>query len=853
LLLISKGVIRESLGNGLCLLLKRVETSPVVAMVTHCKSGRLHDPDELAGLTELLQRLYFQGSEKYSTAHAVNQAVFAAGGMLSSSAALDHSTATSLLPSAYFSNALNVQADALQHPLLDPATVDQLSEGIRIEQRLRAQSPSFRATELLHGLTFRRHRLGRLRLGLGPGEALAGLSRNELLAYHRHHFRPGNVIVAVVGNIDMQPTLRALAELYGEIEPETPQRPAGLAEEEQTAPRLVEELCRGPAAELRIGFAAPGEMEGDRFPLEVLCCLIDQGFFGRLLQDFPDRQRLLHAVTASYALTGTAGLWSLAAAVDPARLLATEQAVFEALETLRKEPIPAEELARAKSFLRARFLSSLQFVHRQAEALARFEALGGHHLLDVYLGKLSAVTAEDVQRVCEQVLGFERACLVQCRPEAAGPAPTDLKSLYLALEPAAGQGPARPSVRWRSATGEVQIARLPGGPTLLVQSSKKVPVLALGAFFAGGRWDERPEQNGWTHLCLSAAADTRLARRLGALGCALVPLVTRDYFGLALSCLPEDFKLAGKLFFSLLRRPAFDEAALRCEAQAQAAAALERQGSEQRCLDLLIEALYGEHPYGRPALGTASQLQASQLGALGSWFRQLLRRDRLVVSLVGEMEPEQLVEQVLEIWLGERVEPELAPPAPPAPPAPRPAAVLEARIGTPGSYQMLGFPACSAVAPERAGLMILQATLRDEAWGLHHRFGALASGSRVWSIGPLWGQLAGALCLYGVSAADAERELRGRILEAIERIRLEPMPEDVLERAKETVLGKHHLRQQSPSAVMLLAARHQLLGLGPEERVRLTEVLRAVDREQLHTWTMQWLDPQRMCIGVARG
>jgi hypothetical protein len=52
---------------------------------------------------------------------------------------------------------------------------------------------------------------------------------------------------------------------------------------------------------------------------------------------------------------------------------------------------------------------------------------------------------------------------------------------------------------------------------------------------------------------------------------------------------------------------------------------------------------------------------------------------------------------------------------------------------------------------------------------------------------------------------------------------------------------------------MLLAARHQLLGLGPEERVRLTEVLRAVDREQLHTWTMQWLDPQRMCIGVARG
>jgi zinc protease len=847
-LLISKGVIRESLSNGLCLLLKRVATTPVVAMVTHCKSGTLHDPDELAGLTELFQRLYFQGSEKYPSPGAVNQAVFAVGGMLSSSASLDQSSAYSITPAGYFANALSVQTDALQHPLLDEAAVRLHVESISAEGGLRARSPAFRATELLHGLVFRKHRLGRLRLDAGAG--LARLSRDELVAHHRHHFRPDNVIVSVVGAIDMQPLLRSLSDLYGEIEPGTPQRPAGLTEEPQTAPRFVEEPCRGPSAELRIGFAAPGEMERGRYPLEVLCCLIDQGFFGRLLQDFPDRQRLLHAVTASYALTSSAGLWTLAATVEPGLLLATEQAIFEALEILRKEPIAVEELARAKNFLRARFLSSQQFMHRQAEALAKFEALGGHHLLDVYLGKLQAVTAEEVQRVCEEMLGFERACVVQCRPEADRSAPTDLKSLYLALEPSAGQGSARPSVRWRSVPGEIQITRLPGGPMLLVQSSKKIPVLSFGAFFAGGRWDEKPEQNGWTQLCLSAVSGAGLARRLVARGCPLYPLVTRDYFGLALSCLPEDFKMAGKLFFSLLRRPVLDEEALRHEAQTQAEAALERQASEEHCLDLLLEALYGDHPYGRPALGTAAQLRSPRIGALSAWHRQILRRDRLVVAALGELEPEQLMEQTLEIWSGERPETE---PTPPQPPAARPAAVIEARIAKPGSYQMLGFPACSAAAPERAGLMILQAALRDEAWGLQHRLVSLAPGSRLWSIGPLWGQLAGALCLYGVSSVSGESKLRGQVLEALARIRVEPLPEDVLERARDTVLGKHHLRQQSPSAVMLLAARHQLLGLGPEERMRLPELLRAVDRDQLHAWTQQWLDPQRMCAGIVRG
>ena len=699
----------------------------------------------------------------------------------------------------------------------------------------------------MHGLAFRKHRLGRLRFG--PGRDLTVLGRDELLVQHRHHFRPDNVIISVVGNIDVQPTLRALAELYGEIEPGTPLRQAGPAEEPQTAPRFVEKPCSAGMAELRIGFAAAGEMERDRFALEVLCCLIDQGLFGRLSQDYPDRQGLLHNVTASYALTASAGMWGLATTVEPALLLATEQAIFESLETLRKEPIPPEELSRAKSFLRTRFLSNQQFMHRQAEALARFEALGGHHLLDVYLGKLSTVSVEDVQGACREVLGFDRACVVQCRPEGESSAPTDLKTLCVALDASSGQGAARPNVRWRGGRGEAQIARLPGGPTLLVQSSKKIPVVSLGAFYAGGRWDERPEQNGWTQLCLSAASGSGLARRLGALGCSLYPLVTRDYFGLALSCLPEDLKMAGKLFFGLLRRPALEEEAVRREAHAQAVASRAWERSEQRCLDLLLQALWGDHPYGRPALGSAAQLQGHRPGALAAWYRGILRRDRLVISAIGELDPQVLLDQVLEMWSGEKSGSEPVPPAPPA----AQTAVLEARIAKAGSYQMLGFPACSAAAPERAGLMILQAALRDEAWGLQHRIGSLAAGSRVWSIGPLWGQMAGALCLYCASDADHEAELRGRVLDAFERIRGEPTPDDVLERAKDTVLGKHHLRQQSPSAVMLLAARHQLLGLGPDERARLPEGLRAVSRDQLHAWTVHWLDPARMCAGVARG
>jgi predicted Zn-dependent peptidase len=593
-LLISKGVIRENLSNGLCLLLKRVDTTPVVSVVTYGKSGTLHDPDDLNGLTELIQRLYFQGSDKYPSHLAVNQAVIAVGGILSSSAFLDHTISYSVAPGNHLNQVLSVQADALQRPLLDEATIRAERDTLFGEGALRARSPAFRATELSHGLAYRKGRLGRLRMG--PSEGLAQLSRADLVALHRNHFRPENVIVSVVGNFDVQPVLRVLSDSYSEVELGPPSRLPNPTEDPQNSPRFVEELCEGTKAQLRIGFAAPGEMGSDRYALEALCCLIDQGFLVRHFRDFPGQARLLEAVTASYALTGSSGLWTFHASLEQGGLLQTEQAIFEALDILRRELIPADELARAKNLLRTRFLANQQFMHRQAEALAHFEALGGYHLVDVYLGKLSAITVQDVQAVCERYLSFDKACVVQCRPESDVSAPSDLKSLYLAMEPAAGPGGPRPNVRWRKALGEVRVTRLSGGPNLVLQSTKKIPVIAIGAFYAGGRWDEKPEQAGWTQLCLNLTSGSAQARRIQALGCSLYPMVTRDYFGLALSCLPDDFKVAGKLFMNLLRRPAYAEETVRIEGQALAMAARGRQSSELRCLDLLLEALYGEHP-----------------------------------------------------------------------------------------------------------------------------------------------------------------------------------------------------------------------------------------------------------------
>ncbi|MBI4629968.1 MAG: insulinase family protein, partial [Candidatus Rokubacteria bacterium] len=76
-----------------------------------------------------------------------------------------------------------------------------------------------------------------------------------------------------------------------------------------------------------------------------------------------------------------------------------EGALLGEVERLKREPVGAEELQRAKNQIEAAFVFQEDSVHRRASLLARFELLGGFAGKDAFLAQIRAVTAADLQRV----------------------------------------------------------------------------------------------------------------------------------------------------------------------------------------------------------------------------------------------------------------------------------------------------------------------------------------------------------------------------------------------------------------------------------------------------------------------
>jgi predicted Zn-dependent peptidase len=126
------------------------------------------------------------------------------------------------------------------------------------------------------------------------------------------------------------------------------------------------------------------------------------GRTGRLFKGLVRGRQLANEVSAVVDLKKQDGIFQVECVVkdgkDPA---AVEAAVYEEIERLQREPVPAVELQKVKNQAKAnayRRLSSPSAIQFQ---LLYYEGLGDWTYINTYADEVNAATAEDIQRVAK--------------------------------------------------------------------------------------------------------------------------------------------------------------------------------------------------------------------------------------------------------------------------------------------------------------------------------------------------------------------------------------------------------------------------------------------------------------------
>lgn len=190
----------------------------------------------------------------------------------------------------------------------------------------------------------------------------------------------------------------------------------------------------------------------------------------------------------------------------------------------------------------------------------------------------------------------------------------------------------------------------PGGIKAWLVQDRTAPVISLSLAFLGGAALDPADKEGlaqFTAALLDEGAgdldSEAFKSRLDEIAASLSFDAGLDRLGGSLRTLRDNRAEAFELLRLALTAPRFDEAAVaRIRDQMLASLRLDEQRPGRIAGRALQEAVFGSHPYARPGDGTPQSVAAITTADIRAAAKRLLARDRLTLSVVGDISPEEL-------------------------------------------------------------------------------------------------------------------------------------------------------------------------------------------------------------------
>ena len=137
----------------------------------------------------------------------------------------------------------------------------------------------------------------------------------------------------------------------------------------------------------------------------------------RLFTEVRERRGLAYYCFGTAHPYTDAGSLYAQAGVDINRIDEAVETIVHELRKIAAEPIPTEELEKARAFTKGRFALQLESPHATIMfGLRRETLLGKAEEPDAVVAAVDAVTADDVRRVAQDVLGDSRLLLALVGP-----------------------------------------------------------------------------------------------------------------------------------------------------------------------------------------------------------------------------------------------------------------------------------------------------------------------------------------------------------------------------------------------------------------------------------------------------
>ena len=389
------------LGNGLRVLHMPSAGAGMVYVNVLYGVGARNEDFEHTGIAHLLEHLMFDGTKAVPS---FDEPLESAGGENNAYTNNDVTCYYISLPKKNAELAFWMESDRMRNIPFDKKKVD-VQRQVVIEEfkQTTLNRPYGDASSILRSMAYKVHPYRWSTIG----RCFAHIAETPISVIRRFYDRfyaPDNAVISVVGDIPFSQVVEWCEKWFGPIpasgfvKPQLPVEPRQVRQRRRTVRKNV------PENALYMGFHMGGRLDADYYPCDVISDILSNGYSGRFMTRLVKEKRLFSKIDAFITGSEDAGMfWIYSRVPDGVTVENAEAALWEELEQLKRELVPADELEKVRN----RFESDFTFRNLSGENLGNNIALAAMRgNLDSHFKEpdmYRAVTAEEVRAAAREL------------------------------------------------------------------------------------------------------------------------------------------------------------------------------------------------------------------------------------------------------------------------------------------------------------------------------------------------------------------------------------------------------------------------------------------------------------------
>src|SRR6516225_2755952 len=400
----ARDIHRELLPNGLLVLSEEMRHIRSVSIGVWMKTGSRDEVLEANGISHFVEHMVFKGTTTRSAQDIARQ-VDSIGGNMDAFTGKETICFNIKVLDEHLPIALDIVSDLVLHPIFTPKDIVREKGVILEEIKMDEDNPDYLVHELFTQNFWKDHPLGKPILG--TKETVRSFEQEKLFDFYRQRFSPNNMIISAAGNLNHARFMELIRSKFADLKPV----PNGFhLPAPAVTPRIITRNKKAlEQVQLCMGVPSHPISHERRYVSYVLNTVLGGGMSSRLFQKIREEQGLAYAIYSDLNPYRDTGCMTVYAGTSLEATPSVVDSVMAEFRELKSQPIPAEELRRAKDQLKGSLMLSLESSTSRMSNLARQQMYFDRFLsMDETIEQIEAVRAEEVSEMSGQLFNRDQ-------------------------------------------------------------------------------------------------------------------------------------------------------------------------------------------------------------------------------------------------------------------------------------------------------------------------------------------------------------------------------------------------------------------------------------------------------------